>query len=479
MKVIPSIPAIAILAFFIGSRTTTAQSFLFGADLSYVNEMEDCGVVYKENGTDKDPYQIFADNNCGLVRLRLWHTPAWYDNLNSGHRYSDFQDVKKSIQRARGKGMKVLLDFHLSDNWADPDKQRVPNAWNAVVDNLPVLKDSLYNYIFYTLLTLNADNLLPDMVQIGNETNKGIIQSEADDTGGWKLDWNRNSQLFKRAIEAVRDVESTTGKTVKVALHIAGPANAGWLMEGFWNNGVTDFDIIGMSYYWAWHKPTDIDDTGNIVAELKQKYPGKEVMIFETGYIWTTASNDNANNIINDVHLNYSPASPENQRKWLVDLTQEVISKGASGVIYWEPAWVSSTCWTQWGQGSHQEHATFFDFDSNVLPNGGMGWMTHDYDFSSSVKERQANKRDMEVFPDSSHRNLTVLLSNFEAERPMQLTLLGRDGKVAAVRNCNTGTSGDASVNFPLPDLARGIYFVKLQEGEMPVTVKKIWISQR
>ncbi|MBX2889528.1 MAG: glycosyl hydrolase 53 family protein [Saprospiraceae bacterium] len=362
------------------AQDTTGKDFFFGADLSYVNEMEDCGVVYKENGTTKDPYRIFADNNCNLVRLRLWHTPSWHDTLNAGKRYSDFQDVKKSIRRAKDLSMAVLLDFHLSDTWADPSRQLVPKAWEPVVDNLPVLKDSLYNYVSQTLLQLNAEGLLPEMVQIGNETNRGILLSPQVNNAGWSLDWNRNSQLFNTAISAVRSVEQTVGKKVKVALHVAAPAEAKWLTEGFWNAGVRDFDLIGLSYYWAWHKPTTITEAGSVVAELRQKYPSKDVMIFETGYIWTTQSNDAANNIISEVHPNYSPASPANQQKWLVDLTKEVMKRGGIGVIYWEPAWVSSPCWTQWGQGSHQEHATFFDFQNNVLPAGGMYWMTQKYE---------------------------------------------------------------------------------------------------
>ncbi|MEM7514720.1 MAG: glycosyl hydrolase 53 family protein, partial [Bacteroidota bacterium] len=123
------------------------QDFWFGADQSYVNEMEDCGAVFKENGEAKDVYQIYADHGNNLVRLRLWHTPSWYDGLNSGQRYSDLQDVKKSIRRVKEQNMDVLLDFHLSDNWADPSKQVVPAAWLAVVDNLPVLQDSVYNYV--------------------------------------------------------------------------------------------------------------------------------------------------------------------------------------------------------------------------------------------------------------------------------------------------------------------------------------------
>src|SRR5688500_10878529 len=143
--------------------------FYFGTDLSYVNEMEDCGADYKVNDIATDPYEIFKDNETNLVRLRLWHTPSWYDELNSGNRYSDFEDVRMSIIRAKANGMQVLLDFHLSDNWADPENQVVPAAWAAVVDDLPVLRDSLYNYIYSTLDKLVAENLLPELVQIGNE----------------------------------------------------------------------------------------------------------------------------------------------------------------------------------------------------------------------------------------------------------------------------------------------------------------------
>jgi arabinogalactan endo-1,4-beta-galactosidase len=455
-----------------------AQPFFFGADLSYVNEMEDCGVIYKENGAAKDPYQIFADHNCNLVRLRLWHTPSWYDALNSGKRYSDFQDVRKSIMRARSLGMKVLLDFHLSDTWADPGRQLAPSAWLGVVDNLPLLKDSLYNYISQTLLALNSEGLLPEMVQIGNETNKGILLSPAVDAAGWSLDWNRNSQLFKRAIEAVRDVETATGKSVKVALHIAGPDNAGWLMQGFWSNGVTDFDVIGLSYYWAWHKPTTIADAGNVIAQLRQQYPGKEMMIFETGYIWTTQSNDNANNIISEVHPDYSPASPENQRDWHIALTQEVINRGGTGVIYWEPAWVSSTCWTQWGQGSHQEHATYFDYQNNLLPNGGMFFMTHQYDNLVSTKEPPPARR-FEVWPDSGgNRSLTLQLEGFGGGKAIQVSLVGRDGKVAASQTFKASDAGTATFQFSLPDLPAGVYYVVVYEGNVFAAMRGVFIGK-
>ena len=468
MKRFPLIFALAACFF---SVKNNAQNFLFGNDLSYVNEMEDCGVVYKENGSPVDPYQLFASHNCGIVRLRLWHTPAWYDGLNAGNRYSDLADVRKSILRAKAAGMQVLLDFHLSDNWADPSKQRVPAAWEGVVNNLPLLKDSLYNYISQTLLSLHADGLLPDMVQIGNETNKGILLSPSQDVGPWALDWPRNAALFKRAIEAVRAVEAQTGQSIKVALHIAGPADTGWLMQGFWSNGVTDFDVIGMSYYWAWHKPTDIADAGNIVAQLKQTYPGKQVMIFETGYIWTTQSNDSAANIISETHPDYAPASPENQRKWLVDMTQEVINKGASGVMYWESAWVSSTCWTQWGQGSHQEHATFFDFNSNMLPTGGMGWMEHDYTGLNATKETP-EPFSFEVAPDSSQRLLWLSFDGFLANKSLKISLLDAQCRLVASQNMVAAQSA----SFAIPELTAGVYYVSVfTEGKM-MAARKVWL---
>ncbi len=455
---------VLIAAFLLNLSISGAQNFYFGNDLSYVNEMEDCGVVYKENGAPKDVYQIFKDHGGNLVRLRLWHTPSWYDTLNMGKRYSDFQDVRKSIARAKAQGMAVLLDFQLSDFWADPQRQLCPSAWLGVVNNLPLLKDSLYNYVHKTLSGLNAEGLLPEMVQIGNETNKGIMLSPAVDAAGWSLDWNRNSQLFKRAIQAVRDVETAAGKKVKVAIHIAGPADAGWLMQGFWNNGVTDFDVIGISYYWAWHKPTSIADAGNVVAQLKQQYTGKEVMIFETGYIWTNQFNDNAANIITAVHPDYAPASPENQRRWLIDMTQEVLNKGATGVMYWEPAWVSSTCWTPWGQGSHQEHATFFDFQNNLLGNGGVKWMQHPYENLVSVNNPAA-ALDLQITLDSSQRQLQVQMKGLSREHNFLLQLMDSSGRILTTELFSMGEEATGVAQIPIPALPTGIYYAVLIEG--------------
>lgn len=440
---------------------TAQPDFYLGADLSYVNEMEDCGVRYKEDSVEKDPYAIFADAGTNLVRLRLWHTPDWYDDLNDGNRYSNFADVKRSIARAKEHGMNVLLDFHLSDTWADPSRQIVPAAWASVVDDLPVLEDSLYNYVQATLMALDADSLLPDMVQIGNETNKGIMQSETADGAGWALDWPRNAALFNRGIKAVRDVEAATGKEIQVAIHVAGPTNASWIFDGFREYGVTDFDVIGLSYYWAWHQPTTIQDAGAIVSQLKTDYPGKKVMIFETGYIWTNDSNDTANNIISSVQSGYAPATPDNQRRWLIDLTQEMISRGADGVIYWEPAWVSSTCRTQWGQGSHQEHATFFDFNSNLLVNGGMDFYGYEYNGLVSATQPPSREVPFRAFVRPDGRVLTVVVPEGAVNGQARLRLVNISGQTILKRKISGG--GEIREEIGLPDLPAGIYAVELR----------------
>ena len=395
---------------------------MLGADLSYINEMEDCGATFYDNGTPTDPYTIFADHGCQLVRLRLWHTPSWYDTLNNGNRYSDLADVKRSIARSKAANMEILLNFHLSDFWADPSRQWIPEAWATVVDDLPVLSDSLYNYIFNTLEQLLQENLLPDIIQIGNETNRGILLSVEENDAGWVLDWARNTVLFNRAIQAARDFENQYGQNLQIALHFAGPEDTAYYLDEFINRGVTDFDIVGMSYYWHWHQPTTIDDVANVISGIKIAHPNIDVLIMETGYIWTWENTDNANNIINSIYPGYPPPNPESQKNWLTALTGASLEAGALGVVYWEPAWVSTPCFTPWAQGSHYDNATFFDFDNQVLEGGGMDFFSYPYTSNTDNQENlyrsspQIFQEDEQVFiqlpPDWPKQEYQLVLFN-------------------------------------------------------------------
>ena len=332
----------------------SSNVFYYGADLSYVNEMEDCGAVYKDSNENfKDPYKIFAEAGTNLVRIRLWHNPTWTN-------YSNINDVKKSIQRAKSEGMKVLLDFHYSDSWADPSNQEIPAAWLNQINNTELLGDLVYNYTFDTLNELYNLNLLPEIVQIGNEINAMILQNGEVK---WPIDWLRNSALINKGIKAVRDISNQKNKKIEIMLHIAQPENALWWFGEAFNAGITDFDWIGLSYYPLWSE-YNLNTIDAPLKNLIETY-AKKLMIVETAYPFTLINADSANNIIGENALipGY-PASQQGQLDYLNDLKTKISESGGQGIIYWEPAWVSTNCKTLWGQGSHWDNATLFDHNN-------------------------------------------------------------------------------------------------------------------
>ena len=329
----------------------TPISFYYGADLSYVNEMEDCGATFKNsNGTVQDSYAIFKNEGANLVRLRLWHNPDWTN-------YSNLQDIKKSIQRAKNQGMHVLLDFHYSDTWTDPSQQQIPAAWLSAIDNTQTLGDLLYNYTYNTLLELSNEGLLPNIVQIGNEINPMILQ---DGDLEWPIDWVRNSLLLNKGIEAVRTIAEDKDETIDVMLHIAQPENGLWWFEQATQNGVTDFDWIGLSYYPIW-SDYSLDDVQTPLKTLINTY-NKKLMVVETAYPFTLDNADSANNILgSDALENGYPATQQGQLDYLNQLQLIIKNAGGQGLVYWEPAWVSTDCFTLWAQGSHWDNATLFN----------------------------------------------------------------------------------------------------------------------
>lgn len=361
-RVLGLVAAFMLMTFSFG--TMAENAFYFGVDLSYVNEVEDCGAVYFENGQQRDPFALFADYGANLVRARLWHNPDWTE-------YSTLADVKRTFERAVDAGMNTLLDFHYSDNWADPGRQEIPTAWQDIKET-QALADTLYQYTYDVLTELHTANLTPTFVQVGNETNSGMLKAEGED-----LNWARQTVLFNAGIRAVRDFSAETGTNPQIVLHVAQPENTGWWFAEAELAGITDFDVIGISYYPQW-STFSIADMGAQVSYLRQRF-GKAVMVVETAYGWTRDMvNETAGNILNQGLRGY-PFSPEGQRRFMTDLTQSLISNGALGVVYWEPAWVSTTCTTRWGQGSHWENATFFDFQNNNELLEGVNFLNHAY----------------------------------------------------------------------------------------------------
>jgi len=339
--------------------------FYYGADLSYVNEMIDCGAVYRDSqNIVKDPYAIFSDAGANLVRVRLWHNPDWTA-------YSDYQDVLKTIRRAKEEGMQVLLDFHYSDTWTDPAKQKIPAAWETAIDDKEKLGSLLYEYTYKTLTDLAQEQLLPEMVQVGNEINPMILQGEEL---VWPIDWDRNAYLINKGIEAVRQVSKEQNKEVGVMLHIAQPENALWWFKEATENGLTDYDWIGLSYYPLWSE-YDLNTVGNAFKTLMNTYK-KRLMVVETAYPFTMDNADSANNILgNEALISGFPATQQGQLDYLHQLKKSIQDAGGEGLVYWEPAWVSTKCNTLWGQGSHWDNATLFDHDNKA--NKGMEFYQH------------------------------------------------------------------------------------------------------
>jgi arabinogalactan endo-1,4-beta-galactosidase len=347
-------PALAALLLALPAQ---AAERLFGADLSYVNEMEDCGATYREHGVATDPFVLFKKHGANVVRVRLWNGAAWT-------RYSDLKDVEKTIRRAHAQGLKVLLDLHYSDTWADGDKQPMPKVWAGITDP-DALAQALYRYTFDTLAALERDGLAPELVQVGNEINPELLGGTKDRP----IDWVRNAKLINAGIRAVRDAGATWPRKPRVMLHIAQPENVEPWFAAATKAGVTDFDVIGISYYKKWSSQS-MAQLGEVIARMKRDYR-TEVVVAETAYPWTMEYADSMPNLLGpDTLIEGYPATPEGQKRYLVDLSRIVLANGGSGVIYWEPAWVSTGCKTPFGVGSSWENATFFDFHrrNELLP---------------------------------------------------------------------------------------------------------------
>lgn len=341
----------------------TDISFYQGADLSYVNELEDVGVKYHKDGSEVDPFTLIHGYGANIVRLRLWHNPTWTN-------YSTLEDVKRSMRRAKSAGLDVLLDFHYSDTWTDPQQNLVPAAWKPVVKYSSLLADSVYNYTYRTLEHLNSIGLLPVMVQIGNETNFNIMVADNNDLE--PVNFARNVKLFNAGLKAVSDFNAKYGKQIMTMLHVAlDPGSAATWLSRHKRYGLNYFDLLGLSYYpqWQGYTPAEL---GKFASSLHTNY-GTRLFVAETSQIWTRAWNDNNHNLMSKMCAGYPDVpSPQLQKDYVTEIKRALINNGGAGFCVWEPFWVSASNKTLWGVGSNWENATFFDFNNNLLPHSAI-----------------------------------------------------------------------------------------------------------
>lgn len=341
---------LTLYIFYLGFAQSSYDDFIRGVDLSFVKQIEDLGGKYYYNGVQKDVLDIFKENGVNYVRLRLWHSPA--------DGYCGTAKTIEYAKKVKAKGLKLHLDFHYSDWWADPAKQNKPAAWVNI--SYDALKDSVYAYTKYTIEAFRNEGIVPDMVQIGNEVTAGILWPE----GKISTSWAQFAELIKQGIRGARDAMTDT--TVKIMIHIDKGGNnstSRWFFDNLLSNGV-QFDVIGLSYYPWWHGGFD-----NVVVNLNDlatRY-NKDIIIVETAYPWTTQYlNDGMSNVGIDpskLPPGYG-ISPQAQKAFLFALTKilkETANNRGRGFFYWEPAYISVP-----PIGSSWEHCTTFDFSGNA-----------------------------------------------------------------------------------------------------------------
>jgi len=184
--------------------------------------------------------------------------------------------------------------------------------------------------------------------------------------------------VLNAGIKAVRDVTATTTIKTKILLHVADPKNVQWWFDNIKSQAlVTDFDMVGFSYYPLWHTTVSLNDISSTIAGFKSRY-SKDVMILETAYPWTTEFADEYKNQFgSQTPVSGFPFTMQGQYDFLKKLTTEVLDGGGKGVIYWEPAWITSNMKDLWGTGSSWENCAFFDFNGNKIK--GIEYMKFEY----------------------------------------------------------------------------------------------------
>lgn len=284
--------------------TPGTSFFAKGADVSWITEMESNGIkFYNSNGVQQDIFQILKNLGMNTIRLRVWVNPT--------NGWNNTADVVAKAMRAKSLGMRLLIDFHYSDTWADPGNQTKPAAWAA--QDFTTLKTSVYNHTFSVLATLKNEGIIPEWVQVGNETNNGMLWPD----GKASASMNNFTQLVNAGYDAVKAIDTS----IKVIVHISNGYDNNlfrWIFDGLKNNG-GKWDVIGMSMYpsvsnWSTLNGQCLSNMNDMVARYN-----KEVMIVEAGMSWDQPS------------AAYSFLSD------LIAKTKSVTGNKGLGVLYWEP----------------------------------------------------------------------------------------------------------------------------------------------
>jgi arabinogalactan endo-1,4-beta-galactosidase len=362
-----------------------AASMMLGSDLSFTPQEVAAGAVFTDNGLRANPANITAQNGAGWARLRLWvNPPAGYNNLASDLAFA------KTIQAA---GLKLYLDIHYSDFWADPGKQCIPAGWPTTLAGLTA---KMRSYTQQVISAFAAQGTPVDMVSIGNEITNGMLWSTSQESdwasfgctgpGVGGLTWTSNTtatgwgnlaQLLKAGVAGAQ-AGNPPGHKLLIAIHTdLGGNNA--KAQVFYSNleaqGVP-FNVIALSYYPIYQG--SLSDLRSNVDELATQF-GKPIVIAETEYSWTLANGDALGNDTWQASqlIDGYPASPGGQLSMLNDelsILAAVPHGLGAGMFYWEPEWIPGVSWAPDSSppGTPDDNETLFNFQGAALPSIGM-----------------------------------------------------------------------------------------------------------
>jgi arabinogalactan endo-1,4-beta-galactosidase len=357
--------------------------FIKGADISTLLDTEKHGAkFYNDKHQQQDAIAILKENGVNYVRLRLWVDPKDPQGKAYGGGDNDLASTIQLARRAKAQGMKLLLDFHYSDFWTDPGKQYKPKAWEKM-DYLQ-LKTTIHDYTRDTIARFKQEGVLPDMVQIGNEINGGMLWPEGKSWGQGGGEFDRLAGLLNSAIDGLKE-NLKGGEQVKIMLHLAeGTKNDTfrWWFDEITKRNVP-FDVIGLSMYTYWNGP--ISALKSNMDDISKRY-NKDVIVVEAAYAYTLANCDNAENSFQAKEEKDGgyPATVQGQYDYIHDLMQAVINvpdHRGKGIFYWEPTWIAvgGNTWAtqagmkyindQWKEGNARENQALFDCQGKVLPS--------------------------------------------------------------------------------------------------------------
>lgn len=350
------------------------EDFILGMDASCVPALEAGGVVYRDHeGNEKDVYEILRDNGINYIRIRVWNDPFDASGNGYGGGNCDIDNAVAIGKRATAYGMKVLVNFHYSDFWADPAKQMVPKAWRGM--DIDQKCEALYQYTKESLQKLVDAGVDVGMVQIGNETNGALCGENSGAMNGWK----RIMQLISAGSKAVREV----CPEALVAVHFANPEKTGSYISYGKNLDYyqVDYDVFASSYYPFWHG--SLENLSQVLSDIAETY-NKKVMVAETSYAFTSEDSDYYGNTIGDgsgIVKDY-PFTQQGQANLVRNVIDTVANKTANGigVFYWEGTWIAaggdsweqnSALWEKYGSGWASSYAAEYDPDDAGKWYGG------------------------------------------------------------------------------------------------------------